>query len=52
MRTRNQENKPSLLMVILALVFVLFFFNTNTPAQEEPTQPTQVTETVAIDATE
>ena len=46
MRNRNQQQKPSLLLMILALVFVLFFFNTNETAQEIafPSETLQATE--------
>ena len=49
MQNRNQQNKPSFLLMVLALVFVLFFFNTNETASEVafPSEPTQIVETTA-----
>lgn len=44
-----KNQKPSLLIMILALVFVLFFFNTGTTETADPTDGTQITETQVME---
>lgn len=52
MRRNDNQKKPSLLLMILALVFVLFFFNTNETAQDIAFPTDGAQETVVQNAAE